>query len=184
MRDPDYRALLGANSFIGPTSGEFQIIVSELPTFRRGLCYLMNINSLLPPKEHIEIQARYDSSRVHLNKMNLYLTGRYDFLILVHDSKGGLDPFKISARFGDDYFQSINFQELVTFPLDCNKSDISYHSCQNYFVDTFMNTEYKQCANQKCIPFQMEGFRYNRVPTFSQKFKSCTFYFPILRSND
>ena len=100
----------------------------------------------------------------------MWLTSDYDYLAATHQFRYDSRPLKLNVPFGSSQIPTIRFQESTYTPLKCKDFDLEYVSMQQCFVDMFNSKDFSPCQN-KCIPIQMQGFRYINN---SSKIPDCT----------
>ena len=105
-----------------------------------------------------------------LKGISVWLTSQYDYLSVIHDMWGNFPAFKISIPYGQVELSKVIFKQNELQSLDCEKSNAEYVSIEQCLVNYFISDDFPSCPI-KCIPIQMEGFRYVNKST---QLTSCT----------
>ena len=62
----------------------YQMQVRELPTFRRGLCYILESDQILRFGQSLEISLEVMSEKTKMQNLYFWMTGPYDYLCIAH----------------------------------------------------------------------------------------------------
>ena len=139
---------------------KYQVVVSELPSFYKGLCYKIesNFHFHVASTEFWITFQRHEN--VDLESVSVWLTSQYDYLSLAnYHLSGGYVAFKISFPFGKKEVSRIQFKQNQFQSLECEKSNPEYISKQQCLASYFNSNDYYPCP-MKCIPIRMKGFKY------------------------
>ena len=139
---------------------EYQISVKELPSFRSGMCYTIEVQhpfdaSELLPQIGITVQKRNED----LEYVKVWMTSDLDYLAAAHSLYGNVLPFKFDVTFEEKQATMIAVVDARHRPLICNDFDDGHVSEQQCIVNHFLSNDLTVCP-QKCLPIQMKGFQY------------------------
>ena len=104
--------------------------------------------------------AKKLSNQDNIRELNVWLTADYDYLAVTHQYWAEARPLKINVPFGDHQIPSITYTEFTHTPLKCKDFDHKYLSLQQCLVDIFNSKDFITPCQNKCVPIQMQGFRY------------------------
>ena len=140
----------------------YHFTVRELPSFTDGMCYLIQSNLTLIADgnqgDELIITAKKLPKQNDIRELNVWLTDDYDYLAATHQYWAESRPLKINLPFGNHQIPLIKYQEFTHTPLKCKDFDHEYISLQQCLANTFNTKDFAPC--NKCIPIQMQGFRY------------------------
>jgi hypothetical protein len=127
-----------------------------------GMCYLIQSNLTLivdgGQGDEMIITAKKLSNQDNIRELNVWLTADYDYLAATHQYWAKSRPLKFNLPFGSHQTPSIAYEEFRHTPLKCKDFDRNYISLQQCLANIFNSNDFAPC--NKCIPIQMQGFRY------------------------
>ena len=105
------------------------------------MCYVIEFIENFQPDQYVKITVKRISD-IDAHELNVWLTTRFDYLGVIHNSWGDIKPFKINIPFGSNQIPKITSKEHEHTPLKCKTSDQEYVSVQQCWVDFFINEEF------------------------------------------
>ena len=136
----------------------YKVNVKELPSFHKGMCYLIENMSNHTSNDWITVTFKKKED-IDIKFIQVTMTSKHDYLGVTHSFWGDFMPYRFIVYFGDILIPKITAVETIKKPLDCQTSDSEYISEQECLVNHFLSDNFSTCP-VKCIPIQMRGFRY------------------------
>ena len=135
-----------------------KVNVKELPSFHKGMCYLIESMSNHTSSDWITVTVKKNED-VDIKFVQVTMTSKHDYLGVTHYFWGDFMPYRFIVYFGDILVPKITTIETIKKPLHCLTSDSEYISEQECLVNHFFSANFSTCPI-KCIPVQMRGFEY------------------------
>ena len=136
----------------------YKVNVKELPSFHKGMCYLIESMSNHTSSDWITVTVKKNKD-VDIKFVQVTMTSKHDYLGVTHYFWGDFMPYRFIVYFGDILVPKITTIETIKKPLHCLTSDSEYISEQECLVNHFFSANFSTCPI-KCIPVQMRGFEY------------------------
>ena len=98
------------------------------------MCYLIEFVNNFQPGQEVLIYVK-TLPNIHAERLNVWLTAKYDYLGVIADYWDESRPFQINLPFGMDQTSKIIIKPYESIPFKCNPDYEYLHQCQ---IDHFM----------------------------------------------